>query len=504
MNQLTPESPQPAPSLGMTIARNTAFITFGGILLKVVNFLFGIYVVRRLGDDRFGQYSIVLAFVGLFQIFAELGVSQFVMREISRDRTKASSLFWNLVAVRLLLAALGIVGITVGAAGIGYSDALVLGVFLYTWTFVLSAIEAPLETVLTAHERFDIVTLLTLLGQVSFVLLGVLVLFRGWGFLALVASGLVAMLPQIALALWIVHRNRYLDRSPQFDPRTWTRLVRSGLPFMFISLSLTISFRFDTVILSKLQPENVAGWYNVAYGLARSLTFTLAGFSVAMVPSLARTYLRDAAQVEIWYSRSVKFIALLALPVAVGGMLVAEPLIRALYTAEFLPAASALRIIIWDVPLLLFASFSGNMTTIVGEERSAARIYAGAAVANILLNLVFIPLYGYMGASVVTVVTDLVAGVPFYILLSRKLSLPKMPGTFLRILLACLLMGILVHALVELNLVVAILGGMAAYSVLVFLLKILNPSEIRSIQKVLAMRKGPQVEGQGAGGGSAL
>jgi O-antigen/teichoic acid export membrane protein len=144
------------------------------------------------------------------------------------------------------------------------------------------------------------------------------------------------------------------------------------------------------------------------------------------------------------------------------------------------------------------------MTTIVGEEKSAARIYASSAVANILLNLVFIPVYGYIGASVVTVVTDLVAGVPFYILLSRKLSLPKMPGTFLRIVLACLLMGILVRVLVGVGLVVAILGGVAAYAVLVFLLRILDPSEIRSIQKVLAMRKGPQVEGQGAGGGSAL
>src|SRR3972149_4069479 len=131
---------RPPQTLGRTIARNAAFVTVGGILLKVVNFAFGIYVVRRLGDDRFGQYSIVLAFVGLFQIFAELGISQFVMREISRGRDKASSLFWNLVAVRLVLAALGIAGITIGAAGIGYSDALVLGVFLYTWTFVLSAI----------------------------------------------------------------------------------------------------------------------------------------------------------------------------------------------------------------------------------------------------------------------------------------------------------------------------------------------------------------------------
>ena len=488
-------------SLGMTIARNTAFVTFGGLLLKVVSFLFGVYVVRRLGDDRFGQYSIVLAFVGLFQIFAELGVSQFVMREISRDRTKASSLFWNLVAVRLILAAVGIIGITIGAAGIGYSQALVLGVFLYTWTFLLSAVEAPLETILTAHERFDIVTILTLLGQVGFVLLGVLVLYSGWGFLALVASGLVAMLPQVGLAVYIVRKNRYLDRSPQISPRTWPRLVRSGLPFMFISLSLTISFRFDTVILSKLQPEHVVGWYNVAYGLAKSLTFTLAGFSVAMVPSLSRTYVRDAAQVEIWYSRSVKFIALLALPVAVGGMLVAEPLIRALYTAEFLPAAASLRIIIWDVPLLLFASFCGNMTTIVGEERSAARIYAASAVANILLNLIFIPVFGYLGASAVTVVTDLVAGVPFYILLSRKLSLPKMSGTFARILLACLMMGLLVHALVKIDLVLAILGGMTAYAVLVFLLRIIDRAEISTIRRVLAVRKGAQAEGQAVAGG---
>lgn len=504
MTDLTPKSAPAGMSLGMTIARNAAFITFGGILLKVVSFLFGVYVVRRLGDDRFGQYSIVLAFVGLFQIFAELGVSQFVMREIARDRTKAASLFWNLVAVRLLLAAVGIIGITIGAAGIGYSQALVLGVFLYTWTFVLSAIEAPLETLLTAHERFDIVIILTLMGQVGFVLLGVLVLLQGWGFLALVGSGLIAMLPQVGLALWVVRRNHYIDFSPQIAPRTWPGLVRSGLPFMFISLSLTISFRFDTVILSKLQPEHVVGWYNVAYGLARSLTFALAGFSVAMVPSLSRTFVRDAAQVEIWYSRSVKFIALLALPVAVGGMLVADPLVRVLYTEEFLPAARALRIIIWDVPLLLFASFCGNMTTIVGEERSAARIYGASAVANILLNLLFIPRYGYLGASAVTVATDLVAVVPFYVLLSRKLSLPKMYGAFARILLACLLMGLVVNTLVPLNLWLAIFGGMGIYAVLVFLLRILHRTEISAIQRVLAMRKGSRVETQGVGPGSAL
>jgi O-antigen/teichoic acid export membrane protein len=478
----------PPQTLGRTIARNAAFVTVGGLLLKLVNFVFGVYVVRRLGDDRFGQYSIVLAFVGLFQILAELGVSQFVMREIARDRSKAGSLFWNLVAVRLMLAAAGIVAITAAAARVGYSQAIVLGVFLYTWTFVLSAFEAPLETVLVAYERLDIVTVLVVLGQLGFVALGTVVLFRGWGFIALVAVGLVAMLPQLAVALWVVRRNQYLKSPASLSPRTWPGLVRSGLPFLFISASLTISFKFDTVILSKYQPEYVVGWYNVAYGLARSLTFTLTGFSVAMVPTLSRTYVREAAQVEIWFYRSVKYMALLGLPVAVGGMLVAEPLIRTLYTPEFLPAANALRVIIWDVPLLLFASFCGNMTTIVGEERAAARIYGGSAIVNVLFNLVMIPLYGYIGAALVTVLTDLVAGVPLYVLLSRKLRLPKMSGVMWRILLACGLMGLVVRPLAGINLVLAIVGGMVAYAALVLALRIVDRSEVASLRGAFERR----------------
>jgi hypothetical protein len=76
-----------------------------------------------------------------------------------------------------------------------------------------------------------------------------------------------------------------------------------------------------------------------------------------------------------------------------------------------------------------------------------------------------------------------------------------MSGTFARILLACLMMGLLVHALVKIDLVLAILGGMTAYAVLVFLLRIIDRAEISTIRRVLAVRKGAQAEGQAVAGG---
>jgi len=474
--------------LGRIIIKNTAFITLGSVVLKALTFLFSVYVVRQLGDDRFGQYSIVLAFVGLFQIFFELGMSQYVMREIAQDRSKTQPLFWNLVALRFLLAILGIIGITLGAVVVGYAPDLVLGIFIHTCGFLLSAFLAPLTTVLTANERLDYATGLNILGQLIFVLFGAIFLLSGWGFISLIVASLIGIPLQIGLAIWAIRHHHMATLSIQIEPRIWPHMIRSGLPFGIISLTLTIAFSIDTVMLSMYQPEHVVGWYNVAYNLVFSLMFFFRGFKEAIVPSLSRTYVNDPAQVERWYHRSVKFIAILSMPIAVGGMLVAFPLIRFLYTDEFLPSALALTILIWDVPLLMFTSFCGNMTTIISEERAAARIYSINAVANVILNLYAIPRFGVVGASLVTVVTDLIGALQFHFLLRHKLHLPDMTWVFVRILIASALMGVVVRLAGSLNLALLIGLGAVVYGGLVLALRLLNDTEWATILRLLRRR----------------
>ena len=66
------------------IARNTAFMLSGQILLKVLAFVFNVYVVRRLGDAHFGRYSAALAYVAIFAMFTDLGTSSLSVREMAR------------------------------------------------------------------------------------------------------------------------------------------------------------------------------------------------------------------------------------------------------------------------------------------------------------------------------------------------------------------------------------------------------------------------------------
>lgn len=474
-------------TLHRTIFKNTAFVMLGGALLKVINFIFSVYIVRKLGDDRFGQYSVVLAFVGLFQIFAELGVSQFAMREIAQDRAKTRQIFWNLVAVRLILAGFGIISITLAAIGFGYEPKLVLGVFIFTTTFLLMAVQAPLQTVLTAWERFDLVTAMNILGQISFVFFGAIFLLSGLNYIWLIVASLLNIPPQILVGLWAVRKQRLLQGPIKFSPNTWPQLIRHGLPFGIIALTLTITFSIDSLILKAHQPDNVVGWYRVAYNLVFSIMFLTNSFKDTIVPSLSRTYVSDPTEVERWYYRTLRFITIISIPIAIGGMLTAYPIIRFLYTEEFIKSAAALQIIVWDVPFLMFSSFCGNITTIVSEEKAAARIYASIAVFNIIGNLIFIPAYSFLGASVMTVLTDLLGSIQFYFMLRQKLHLPNMGSFFLRVLFASTLMGLIISLAGKAHFIVLFGLGGIAYGAAIILLRVLDKREWSLILRLLRL-----------------
>jgi O-antigen/teichoic acid export membrane protein len=480
--QSTPETSQHS----RVILKNTTFITVGSFILRGVNLLFSILIVRRLGDDRFGQYSTVLAFVGLFQIFAELGISQYVMREIARDITKTQRYFWNLVVLRLILAFVGIIGITLGAVAMGYPRELVIGVLIMTTSYLLSAFEAPLESVLSAHARFDYISLITIIGRVTFILFGGAFLLLGWSYIWLIFASLLSLIPQIIFAFAAARKNNYLDLNIVVTPPTWGTLIRNGLPFGLISLTLSITFGIDTVMLSRFQPDEVVGWYRAAYNLVFSMLVISDSFKTAIVPTLSKTYAENPAEVQFWFYRIVRVFLAITVPISVGGMLLSFPMVHFFLGVEYMPAAVALQILIWDIPFLTFQGVCGNITTIVNLEKKAALVYTLTSIANVAMNLYAIPRYGMIGASLVTVLTDFVAVALFYLILKESLKLPGILTAFAKVTLAVLIMAGVVYYLRDLSWVIALVTGAFVYITFLFLLRLPDETERQIITKILA------------------
>jgi O-antigen/teichoic acid export membrane protein len=470
------ERPVSAPTrdLTATILRNAVAATAGSWAIKALNFVFMIYVVRTLGDVGLGRYATVVAFVGLFGVFVELGLTQYVERAIAQDRRRSEELIWNLVAVRLLLAGVGVVVITGLALALGYPGYLVLGMFLYTLTFFFAALLAPLAVMTTAHEQFHRTALIAVSGQFVTIICSVTLLQFGQGFFALVLAGLVAMPLQIAFAAWLVRRANYGRLPFLLTPRQWKPLIVASLPFGLTSLALTFNFNVDTVILGWFRDEATVGWYSASYRLIFNAVGLVGGFLIAMTPSLARVHYQDPARVARWVSESTRWLLLFSLPVAAGLALLAPRIIALLYGAEYAPAAPAFRLLAWDVPLLLLLSFFGNVTAATERERPAALIFLGCAAANVALNLALIPRFGIVAAASVTVVTDLLCIAAFVVLLRALLPLTSLARDAARLCFVTGAMALTVWLGGALPLAFVIALGMLTFGVLALWAKLID------------------------------
>src|SRR5262245_12632052 len=172
-----------------TLIRNSTFYLGADFFVKLLSFIFNVYVVRQLGDARFGFYTAALAYAGIFSIIGDLGMTQYAIREIARGRRTADDLFWNLVIIRLILSLIAIVMIVSSAYYLtDYPPAMVAGIFLVCIGFFFHAFLGPVSIILSGNERIDSTAVLGTLIQIVFVVAGTWILVGGYNFYSLIIA----------------------------------------------------------------------------------------------------------------------------------------------------------------------------------------------------------------------------------------------------------------------------------------------------------------------------
>ncbi len=445
--------------------------------LNALGFLFNVLVIRRLGDTNYGQYTVVLAWAGLFSFIGDMGITQFLTREIARDKQQLQRLLWDVGVLRFLLAIVAAIVTVGGAVANGYDSRTVLAIGLYTVSYFMQAVLAPLAGVIAGHERLDIVSVYQVIGQIIFMAFGALFLFAGLDFVWLVIASLINLPILIVLCVWTIRRNQFIPPKFKINTDLWWNLLRAGLPFAFIQLALTAAFQLDSLILKSYYPSEDVGWYGAAYSLTRAFLVLTSAFSSSLVVTLAREHAQNPDTVRPWYYRSVKFMLFLGLPLAVGGTLLADKIINLAYGSTYAPSAVAFAILIWDTPLLMYTALCGNMTTSIQKEKYAMRIYICEAVLNVVTNLILIPRFGVIAASFTTCGTELTGVLLFYIFFRREFGAGLGLRHAARLGLAAVLMGVVVFFLHDFNLLISVGVGGMVYLVLVWGLKALTPEE---------------------------
>lgn len=447
--------------LPIIVARNSFFSLLGQITVKALSVVFAIFVVRRLGDTGYGLYTTALAYVGMLAILSDLGLAPYMVREVAKNPDRTSALFANAVLLRLMLSAGTLVVIVGSALILRRSPELVLGTAIAACTLFIYAVAGPIESLFIARERLDFLSLMNVLQQMGFVVLGTVALVSGLGFTGLLVASLGSLMLATAAGWRLLRRTGGAQWRP--NPRLWPALLKAALPFGVIGFSLGLSYKVDTVLLQYFYGDAVTGWYNAAYNLIFLVMMVSHAVNLALYPALCRQYAADPKRMPALYTQALKYLFVIAIPIAVGTTVLAKPLIRLLYTDQFAPSVLPLQILIWVLPLMFLTELLGNVTIIHDQEKKVARALLVSTAVNVALNLVLIPRWGLLAASVVTVLTEMILAGQYLWLLRRELAMVDFRAVFMKPGLAAGLMGLAVFLARGANFFLAIALGAVIY-----------------------------------------
>jgi O-antigen/teichoic acid export membrane protein len=234
----------------------------------------------------------------------------------------------------------------------------------------------------------------------------------------------------------------------------------------------------------------VTGYYNSAYNLIFSVLVISNVVNTALYPSLSRQSVTQPQTVPAIQQRMLRYLLLIALPITVGGSVLAPHIISFLYGADYAAAALPLAILIWVIPFMFVTEFLGYVIVVSGAERRVAWAIALSTTVNVGLNVLLIPIYGVLAAALLTVFTEAVLLSQYAWVLRDKLRVMDWNLALLRPAIAAVIMGAIVFWLRDLYMPLNILLGASVYLALLFVLGVVGRPEFDLLQNLRRQQVG--------------
>lgn len=490
------------------VARNSFFGAFGKLAIKAISFLFTVFIIRWLGDESYGQYTLVTSYVLIFAMLSDAGLSMYALREIAKARPNSQYLIGSIIVLRLILAVFTIGLIMVSAWLLGYSRQFLEYIFLSSLILLLYAVQDPLDTLLQAHERFDLAATASVIGQLVFVAAGAVFLLSGWHITGLIVAALLNVLVAMLIAGYLLGPYQQ-NFQWQLQPAQWPKFLQSSFSFGVIKLWLSWSLKIDIIILGWFWVDKMVGWYGAAYAIITGLTLIANAINAALYPTLSRQHSFNPQQLPKIYEVSTKYLLIISLPLAGGIFLTAGLWVNFLYGPEFAPTTWTLTILIWVVPLAFISEQFRYILLVTDQERTAAQILGLVVLFNLAFNVWLIPVYGLLGAALVAVATEAALVGLYALALKPHLESINWVDALLKPMLATGLMMLVIAFIGTwpdtrtewFTLPVQCIVGGLVYIALLWLLGTLEPYEYRPLLTLLnrkMIRNNPRVDVQPA------
>lgn len=469
----------------MKVIKNYLYNLSYQILTIILPIITVPYVTRIFTSEALGNYVFYNSIVSYFSLFAMLGIGVYGTKQIAAA-SDVSSTFWNIYAIQLIASILAISVYVIAIFSIpqmGGIIPLIVGITLFAKMIDISWLFSGKEDFKKITIRNTVVRVIGVISIFTFV--------KSSDDLYLYVFLIVIFDFLGQFVMWVPAK-KFIKR-PSFNTKIMKRNLHPIALLFLPQVAISLYVVLDRTLLGLLGSYSDVGIYEQGQKLISILLKVVSSLGVVMLPRVANL-LSERRDKEAQNMVKFSFILynLIIFPMIFGLIAVNEVFVKLFLGKNFQDVKYVLYVIVFNIMFVGWTNILGYQVLVVRNKNKEFMLSTTIpAFVSVAVNIAVIPFFGYIGASITSVVVEiLVFAIQWYYsrnIINKNLlfnkDLAKIICSSLVMFGAVMLCKMILGLDGIIGLIIYLAVGGISYLGMIFLLKTVNIREMKAMLK---------------------
>jgi O-antigen/teichoic acid export membrane protein len=423
----------------MSLKKNVAYNT----VLTVSNVAFPIvttpYVSRILGVENIGIVNFATTYASYFALFVALGIPMYGMREIAKQNNSPegrNQVFSELFVINVLSAILFstvylITVFSVPALSHDREFLLITGISVLFVPF-------NVDWFFSGREKFKLVTLRTLAAKI--IAVGGLFIFVRTRE-DIIPYLILTVAANLSSQIWNFGYMLKTEVKLRLKKLQIKKHLNAVLVLFASNIAISVYTMLSTLILGFMSDYTQVGYYTSAIKVSKMILPVVTAMSPVMIARIntVRGEKDNPQEIVRLLNNSFGYMMMLAVPATVGLIMIAPRFVPLFFGEEFIPATASLQLLSLLIVVIGLSNLFGIQVLVAtGHEKKFLVAVLFGTVSNFCLNVLLAGKYGAVGASVASVIAEIMVTVATFIFALKVIPVRINAGSIFQPVLAAL------------------------------------------------------------------
>ena len=388
---------------------NAGWLIGGKVFQMAISLVVGVITARYLGPSNYGLIGYGTAYVTFFSAFCTLGLNSVIIKDFVDHKDEQGEAIGSAIVMRLVSSVLSSLMIIGFVSIIDRNEPTTIAVVALCSVGTIFHVFETFNFWFQSQYKSKVTSIATLTAYIITSVYKIILLMIGKDVRWFAFSTSVDYIV-VAVFLYVAYR-KFHGAKLRFSIKKSKSLLKISYNYILSTMMVAIYGQTDKLLLKQLCDDSSVGYFTTATTVCAMWVFVLQAIIDSVYPTILNLKGKDQLQYERKNRQLYAIVFYVSCMVSVGFLVLGDFVIKILYGEAYMPAADILKVVSWYTAFSYLGVARNAWIVSEGKQKYLKYIYGAAAILNVVMNLILIPVMGTIGAATATLITQILTSI---------------------------------------------------------------------------------------------